>query len=87
MKNKRGGFIAEIEISHLFPEWVLSRPLYEVCQDASEFWNPKIVHSIGGHEPKAFSSLYYKNCARSCVEGNGRTKEATRIQKMILSSV
>ncbi len=50
--------MADIEIAHLFPASVLSWSLHQACKDASEFWNLRIVHSVGGHEPKAFSSLF-----------------------------
>jgi hypothetical protein len=51
--------MADIEFGHLFPEWVLSWSLHQACKDASEFWNLRIVHSIGKLEnPKTFSSLF-----------------------------
>lgn len=51
--------MAEIEFAHLFPEWVLSWSLHQACKDASEFWNLRIVHSVGKPEnPKTFSSLF-----------------------------
>jgi hypothetical protein len=51
--------MAEIEIAHLFPEWVLSWSLHQTCKDASEFWNLPIVHSINSPEaPKALSALF-----------------------------
>jgi hypothetical protein len=51
--------MAEIEFAHLFPEWVLSWSLNQACKDASEFWNLRIVHSIGGPEnPTTFSNLF-----------------------------
>jgi hypothetical protein len=51
--------MADIEFAHLFPEWVLSWSLYQACKDASEFWNLRIVHSVGGSEnPKTFSTLF-----------------------------
>jgi hypothetical protein len=51
--------MSEIEITHLFPEWVLSWSLHQACQDASKFWNLPIVHPMGRPEsPKQFSSLF-----------------------------
>jgi len=51
--------MAEIEFAHHFPEWVLSSSLHQACKDASEFWNLRIVHSVGKPEnPKTFSSLF-----------------------------
>ena len=50
--------MADIEFAHLFPASVLSWSLHQACKDASEFWNLRIVHSVGGHEPKVFSSLF-----------------------------
>jgi hypothetical protein len=51
--------MADIEFTHLFPPSVLSWSLHQACKDASEFWNLRIVHSIGKPEnPKTFSSLF-----------------------------
>ena len=50
--------MAEIEVAHHFPEWILSWSLHHACKDASEFLNLRIVHSMGGHEPKTFSGLF-----------------------------
>jgi hypothetical protein len=51
--------MAEIEFAHLFPEWVLSWSLHQACKDASDFWNLRIVHSVGKPEnPKTFSILF-----------------------------
>lgn len=49
----------EGEFTHLFPDWVLSWSFHQVCQDASEFWNLRIVHSIDEPEdPTTFSDLF-----------------------------
>ena len=51
--------MAEIEFAHLFPEWVLSWSLHQACEDASEFWNLRIVHSTSEPDiPKKFSALF-----------------------------
>jgi hypothetical protein len=50
--------VVEIEFAHLFPEWVLSWSLHQACKDASGFWNLRIVHSMGGHEARTFSSIF-----------------------------
>src|SRR4030042_1670512 len=50
--------MADIEFGHLFPESVLSWSLHQACKDASEFWNLRIVHSMAGHEPETFSTLF-----------------------------
>lgn len=51
--------MAEIEIAHFFPEWILSWSLNQACKDTSEFWNLPIVHTIDTAEtPKAFSTLF-----------------------------
>jgi hypothetical protein len=51
--------MSEIEITHLFPEWVLSWSLHEACQDTSKFWNLPIVYPMSRPDsPKAFSNLF-----------------------------
>jgi len=49
----------DIEIAHLFPEWVLSWSLHQACMDASEFWNLRIVHSTNEPDiPKKFPAFF-----------------------------
>jgi hypothetical protein len=55
----KGGLMADIEFAHLFPEWVLSWSLHQVCKDVSEFWNLPIVHPTNKPgNPTKFSVLF-----------------------------
>jgi hypothetical protein len=69
----------EIEITHLFPEWVLSWSLHQACQDASEFWNLRIVHSTSEPDiPQKFSALFpsLTNAPMLCFEELIKREEA-----------
>jgi hypothetical protein len=79
MLFRKGDLMTDIELAHLFPEWVLSWSLHQACKDASEFWNLPILHSIRRPEnPKAFSTLFpsLTKAPMLCFEEPFRKEEA-----------
>jgi len=70
--------MTEIEFTHLFPASVLSRSLHQACEDVSGLWNLPIVHSMGGNEPRTFSSIFPSSTKASmlCFEKPFKKEEA-----------